>query len=99
MEAHIMNNKKVDDDLLSQLEFLLVCKVKDFHTAGYEEVNTEIIKSYLTERKWRETPSHIHQMTKDVLAITYSDILDYLKLRDVYYAEEESIHKIFSNLI
>ena len=94
-----MNKIKVDEDILSQLEFLLVCKVKEFHTAGYEDVNTETLESYLTERKWREVPTHIHQMTRDVLAISYSDILDYLKLRDVYYAEEESLHKIFSNLI
>lgn len=94
-----MNNTNKNDEQLSQVEFILICKVKDFHDAGYEDVNVELVKNYLLERKWKQIPAHIHEITRDVLAITYSDIIDYLKLRDVYYAEEESLHKIFNNLI
>lgn len=94
-----MQNKSTNNEVLDTMEFLLVCKVQDFHKAGYSEVTIDVLKSYLVEKKWKTIPGFIHEITNDILTMTYAEVIDYLKLRDVFYAEEESLHKIFSNLI
>lgn len=89
----------INKELLKQLDFLLVCKVNDFHVAGYQDVTKKILKDYLMTSKWKTAPLFLHEVTADVLNLSYSEVIDYLRLENVFHAKEESLHQIFSNLI
>ncbi len=90
---------KINKELLDQLDFLLVCKVHDFHTAGYEDVTKDILKNYLMTSKWKTAPLFLHEITADVLNLSYGEVIDYLRLENIFHAKEESLYQIFSNLI
>ncbi|MGL5043242.1 MAG: post-transcriptional regulator [Culicoidibacterales bacterium] len=90
---------KISNEFMEQFEFLLVCKVNDFHSAGYSDVTITVLRDYLIRSKWKKVPLFLHEITSDVLNLTYGEIIDYLRLENIFHAKEESLHQIFSNLI
>lgn len=84
---------------LTQLEFLLTCKVKAFHDEGYEDVSVDLLEDYLINMKWKKSEMFLHEMAKDVQKLTYAEVIDYLRLENIFHAKEESIRHIFNNLI
>jgi len=94
-----MSNKEKNKEKLVQLEFLLVCKEKEFHQAGYSDVTQKIIGEYLVEMKWKNRLLFLHEMTSDLRKLTHAEVIDYLRLENIFHAKEESLHKIFNNLI
>lgn len=93
------DNKEKNSDNLKRLEFLLLCKEKEFHKAGYTDVSAHIIKAYLIEMKWKNRSLFLHEMAADVQHLTQAEVIDYLRLEDIFHAKEESLHQLFNNLI
>ena len=86
-------------EIIDKLDFLLVCRVKDFHEQGYADVTVDILKDYLLNMKWKNCTVFLHEMAKEVQALTYFEVIDYLRLEHIFHAKEESLQEIFSNLI
>ena len=94
-----MNNKQKNKEKLQKLEFLLLCKEKEFHEAGYLDVSYHIIGDYLVEMKWKNRFLFFHEMAADLKKLSHSEVMDYLRLENIFHAKEESLHQIFNNLV
>jgi len=94
-----MGNKKRNRANLRRLEFLILCKQKDFHQAGYTDVDFNVISEYLVEVKWKNRVLFLHEMAADIQNLTHAEVMDYLRLEDIFHAKEESLHQLFNNLI
>lgn len=94
-----MSSKEQNQKKLDKLEFLLLCKEKEFHEAGYSDVTRDIICEYLIEMKWKNRNLFLHEMTSDLYHLTHSEVIDYLRLENIFHAKEESLHQLFNNLV
>lgn len=91
--------QSVCNNHLDKLEFLLMYKVQDFHKAGYVDITLDVLQKYLMYSKWKNRQLFLHEMAADVKNLTHVEVMDYLRLENIFHAKEETLHKIFHNLL
>ncbi len=93
MDINIKNNLPLD------ILFLIRLKANEFKSEGVQTIDCDDIKEYLYVMKWKDCDIlDLCDVIDDIMALRFSDVFDYLKLKVIKEASSMKIDD-FSDLI
>ena len=73
---------KIDENLPSDILFLIRIKAHEFKKEGVHTIDVEDIKDYLFQVKWKNQKElSMCEMVDDIMSLRFSALFDYLKFK------------------